>query len=203
MGQTDLERNLAHNAYGETGGRLRLPRQEARDTTPAVVGGQVLYLDFDGVLHPADVWRAPNGEPYVKTPTGHEVMEHASLLEQLLMPFPNVRIVLSTSWVQAFKSLIKVARRLPASLRVRVIGATYHSEMDAATFLDMPRPMQIVTDVRRRKPLEWLAIDDDVQGCPMCCRHRMVQTDPILGISAPPVQAELQVKLGAHFTRGV
>jgi hypothetical protein len=49
MNQIDFELNVAHNAYGEIGGRLRLPRPVTEDNTPAVVGGQVLYLQYDGL----------------------------------------------------------------------------------------------------------------------------------------------------------
>jgi hypothetical protein len=117
----------------------------------------------------------------------------------VLDPFPDVRIVLSTSWVQALKSVSKVARRLPEDLRVRVVGATYHSRMPTDVFAEMPRVMQIVTDVRRRQPTKWLALDDDIRGCPVWCRERLVQTDPVLGISAPHVLEELRSKLRTTF----
>ncbi|QBQ95924.1 hypothetical protein [Paraburkholderia pallida] len=45
-----------------------------------VRGGVVLDLDFDGVLHPEDVWRRPQTGPYVASPPGHALFEHAALL---------------------------------------------------------------------------------------------------------------------------
>jgi ABC transporter transmembrane region/HAD domain in Swiss Army Knife RNA repair proteins len=99
---------------------------------PAVRGGLVLYLDFDGVLHPEDVRMDRKRRPYVASPPGHELFEHAALLHKLLAPHPDIRIVLSTSWVHVYGSVSKVAKRLPPALGARVIGATYHSEMDRA-----------------------------------------------------------------------
>lgn len=160
-------------------------------------GGIVLYLDFDGVLHPEDVWRRPGYGPYVATPPGHVVFEHAGLLAHCLEPYPAVRIVLSTSWVRVFRSVGKVARRLPLDLRERVIGATFHSRMDPALFQALPRGVQVWGDVCRRRPEMWLALDDDDSGWPTVCRDRLVRTDPVLGISSPKVLVDLQARLAA------
>jgi hypothetical protein len=162
---------------------------------PTRKGGRVLYLDFDGVLHPEDVWRRPGWGPYVATPPGHRVFEHADLLLELLRPYPDIRIVLSTSWVRVLGSVRKVARRLPPELRSRVIGATWHSSMSADGFQEMPRGIQVWSDVRRRLPEAWLALDDDDAGWPAECRDHLVHTDAVLGISAPSVLAYLKEKL--------
>ncbi|MFC5431081.1 HAD domain-containing protein [Paraburkholderia denitrificans] len=61
--------------------------------------------------------------------------------------------------------------------------------------------MQIWSDVLRRKPKAWLALDDDDSGWPEWCPDSLVRTDPDLGISEPAVLAELQAKLVAmHST---
>jgi HAD domain in Swiss Army Knife RNA repair proteins len=75
-------------------------------------GGRLLYLDFDGVLHPEDVvWRRDHGI-YIRSPPGHVLFENAPLLERLLLPVIDVQIVLSTSWVRAF-GYSGAVRRLP------------------------------------------------------------------------------------------
>jgi hypothetical protein len=165
---------------------------------PAHSGGRVLYLDFDGVLHPENVWRRPGAGPYVATPPGHRVFELAPLLAQALEPYPDLRIVLATSWVRVL-SFTQAARRLPAGLRARVIGATYHSRMEAAAFLEMPRGVQILADVSRRRPAAWLALDDDTEGWPPLYRAHLVRTHAVLGISAPEVFAELRDKLAGLY----
>ena len=62
----------------------------------------VLYLDFDGPLHPGDVWYEPaSGQVRLRTP-GHELFESLPVLEAAIAPYPSLAIVLSTSWVQIF-----------------------------------------------------------------------------------------------------
>ncbi len=90
-----------------------------------------------------------------------------------------------------------MARRLTHGLQARVVGATYHSRMDPAEFAAAPRGMQIWSDVLRRKPKAWLALDDDWLHWPSWCRENLIRTDPVLGISAPGVLAELKTKLAA------
>ena len=77
-----------------------------------------LYLDYDGVLHPADV-RATIDEPdrprvYVRgEPTDAPLFEHVDLLERLLEPFPLVAIILATSWVRMFSYAKPRSRSAP------------------------------------------------------------------------------------------
>ncbi|WP_434666221.1 HAD domain-containing protein [Paraburkholderia sp. A3BS-1L] len=125
------------------------------------------------------------------------MFEHAGLLAQCLAPYPALRIVLSTSWVRVFRSVRKVARRLPPELRWRVVGATFHRRMDPGWFRSVPRGVQVWGDVCRRRPDAWLALDDDDAGWPAVCRAHLVHTDPVLGISALAVLAQLQARLAA------
>ncbi|CAB3752448.1 HAD domain-containing protein [Paraburkholderia humisilvae] len=165
-------------------------------------GGLVLYVDFDGVVQPESVYFYPRLGPVLVNAPGHELFEHVWLLEQELAPYPDVQIVLSTSWVRRYHgSIARVSRRLTPSLQERVIGATFHSRMDEREFAAAPRGVQIWADVVRRKPLDWLALDDDGAQWPAWCRDKLVQTDEILGISAPEVLEELRTKLTAMVHR--
>lgn len=67
--------------------------------TPAGQDEYVLYLDFDGVLHHEDCWWHPRKGPYLHQ-TGYQLFQHVGLLEETLAPYPQVKIVLSTSWVR-------------------------------------------------------------------------------------------------------
>jgi hypothetical protein len=86
--------------------------------------------------------------------------------------YPDVRIVLSMSWVRVYKGVARVARKLTPELRARVIGATYHGSMDAESFREAPRGMQIWADVLRRQPDDWLAVDDGYLHWPTWCRDK-------------------------------
>lgn len=154
----------------------------------------VLYLDFDGVLHPEDVWQRRGSPPYIKHPPGHALFEHAELLTELLMPYPALAIVLSTSWARVF-SYSRAAKLLPRALMLRCIGATWHREMDRYLFESMSRGRQVLDDVERRLPTAWLAIDDDSSGWGSALETHVVITDPVLGISEPNVLRRLSVAL--------
>ena len=168
---------------------------------PAGRGDLILYLDFDGVLHHENCLWSPRRGPYISAPdssTKYEVFQHAALLEQLLDPYPQVRIVLSTSWVRSY-GCHGAAKRLPVSLRERVIGATFHSNMNMYDFAEMPRGFQIWEDVQRRKPKDWIAIDDDDNNWPAWCLDNYIKTHAHDGISDPDVKVAIELKL-AEFT---
>ena len=159
-------------------------------------GELVLYLDFDGVLHHEDVRRHPRRGIYLNAPPEYRLFQHAPLLEALLQPHPDVRIVLSSSWVRAL-GYSRAVKRLPPGLQARVIGATYHSRMNERLFTLLPRGIQVLDDVERRAPKEWLALDDDASGWPKEHEHRVVLTDERLGLSAPGLAALLASKIRA------
>lgn len=160
----------------------------------------VLYLDFDGVLHPDEVYR------YVKAPhirlnaPGHQLFEHAPLLEHLIEPYPALRIVLSTSWVRAF-DFHRARKRLPAALKGRVVGATYHTRSELAyDFQHMNRYQQIAQDVLRRSPAQWIALDNDAKGWPEHARGRLVKTPDFEGLGCPMAQTLFIERLRAMFS---
>jgi len=156
-------------------------------------GGVVLYLDFDGVLHHEDVWWHPRRGAYINTP-GYRVFEHMHLLEEALEPFPHVLIVLSTSWVRV-RRFSGALKRLSPSLRARVIGATFHTNMKRTAFEALPRGVQILNDVARRQPCHWVALDDDSESWPVEHAKRLILCDGALGVSAPGVLDALRERL--------
>lgn len=166
--------------------------KEARDRLGR--GSVILYLDFDGVLHHENTLWHPKQGAFLCAPPGHRLFQHADLLAEILAPYPDTLIVLSTSWVLRYGHA-RTSRRLPAALRQRVIGSTYHSSMNLDNFRQLSRGQQVLADVGRRMPLNWLALDDDSQGWPESCRENLVRTDEVLGLSAPAVQDELRAKL--------
>lgn len=156
--------------------------------------GLILYLDFDGVLHHENVFWHPRRGAYLSAPPGYALFQHAGLLEKLLAPYPQVQIVLSTSWVRQY-GCERTAKKLPPGLRSRVIGATFHSGMDEAAFVSEPRGLQVWSDVLRRKPRDWLALDDDFLDWPSWCLDKYVRTHEHEGLGAPEVTVEFRQKL--------
>lgn len=161
---------------------------------PVGRGELILYLDFDGVLHHENVLWHPRKGAYLSAPSQYTLFQHVDLLTEVLVPYPQVRIVLSTSWVRQY-GYTGTAKRLPSSLHARVIGATFHSKMDKVLFLQASRGMQVWSDVLRRKPRDWLALDDDHVNWPAWCRDKYIRTHEHEGIAAPDVLAEFRRKL--------
>jgi hypothetical protein len=154
----------------------------------------VLYLDYDGVLHHENVMRHPRRGIYLDAPEEFTLFQHMPSLEALLAPYPEVRIVLSTSWVRVL-GYSRTLKRLTPGLQARVIGATYHSRMHSGAFAMLPRGVQVLDDVERRRPADWIALDDDDVGWPTEHRDRLVLTDERLGLSAPGAPDEFKKKL--------
>ncbi len=155
----------------------------------------VLYLDYDGVLHHENCLWHPKRGAYLYAPGRYSLFQHSELLERMLEPYPQVQIVLSTSWVRRY-GMTKTAKRLPPSLQARVIGATFHSRhMNDYEFMRLARGQQVHEDVLRRRPREWLALDDDAEGWPTEHAARYIQTHMHEGLSDPDVLIEFKVKL--------
>lgn len=163
---------------------------------------EILYLDFDGVLHPCDVLRhRETHELYLPpelTARGHRLFEHAELLDRLLKPYPYVHIVLSTSWAYAL-GFEAAMSHLPAPLAGRVIGTTWETTMTPHQLV--VRGRQVLADVERRSPRAWLAIDDNAENWPEAHLSSLVRTHPSTGISEPAVLAALTSALARTFTR--
>jgi hypothetical protein len=144
----------------------------------------LLYLDFDGVLHGDEVYRRPGRGIHVAY---GRLFEHAAALEAVLEPFPTMRIVLSTTWVQVL-GFSRTVARLPPGLRTRVIGATYHRR-HTSDWLKQTRFNQIIADAgRRRIGSQWLAIDNDAEGWPDYQRNHLVLTDGRVGLQPHDLQ---------------
>lgn len=162
----------------------------------------VLYLDLDGVVHHQDVmWHARRGI-YMSPAAGPDrtLFEWVPYLEEALTQFPEVALVLSSSWC-IYPGYGKTLKRFPPELRERFIGGTYHRRIHGAdpwaksAFKSLSRGLQIYADVQRRKPTQWLALDDDTEDWPAWALASLIVCDGATGLSNPRVQAQLRLKL--------
>lgn len=162
----------------------------------------VLYLDLDGVVQHESVFWHPSRGIYMNPslPPGRVLFEWLHYLEEALKPFPDVALVLSSSWCVR-PGYSKTLQRFPETLRARFVGGTYHSRHHGqdpwvkSAFLGTPRGVQILADVQRRKPRQWLALDDDVEGWPLTALGNLVACDGSTGLSDPLVRQLLRDRL--------
>ncbi|MDH4564242.1 hypothetical protein E8F06_24850 [Pseudomonas sp. BN411] len=155
---------------------------------------QVLFLDYDGVLHPDAVFRTKRGLE-LRAP-GHLLM-HASILAEILADFPAVRISLSTSWVRTL-GFRRARAVLPPALQARTVSATWHSSMLRAPLLGydlQTRYEQILSAVAAARLTSWLALDDDPQGSWPEHDPRLVRCNSQHGLADTHVQTELYNRL--------
>jgi hypothetical protein len=156
----------------------------------------VCYCDYDGCLHDDAVYWHPKRGIYLGTPS-RTLFEWMPILENLLAPHPQVKIVLSTSWIR-MRGFQFAKSKLSPVLQERVIGATFHNrEMRKDEFDLMSRGQQVLADVERRCPTNWFAIDNDGAGWPEHLREHLVLTQDCLGLSEPRVQEQIRKLLGS------
>lgn len=156
----------------------------------------ILFLDYDGVLHPA---RAVMGQHGPELTGDGSLLMWAEPLAELLAEHPHVQIVLSTSWARHLP-VERVRDFLPVSLRCRVVGSTWHSiqtdpdfsrGLQLSYWQDASRYQQVRRWVRLHCLRRWVALDDDAEGWDESDRARLVQTDAETGLSDPAVVARL------------
>lgn len=122
--------------------------------TNAATTGTVLFLDFDGVLHP-DPCR-----------DRRRLFEHAPRLAAALAPFADLTVVLSTSWRNEIQ-LADLAQHLPRSLRERLVGVTesFHAIDCAPALVPYRRQAECQNWIDTERPgAHWLALDDRASG---------------------------------------
>lgn len=159
----------------------------------------VLYLDLDGVVHhEAVLWHPRRGiymSPYEAS--DRTLFEWLPFLQEELAPYPQVSLVLSSTWCIR-PGYSKTLQRLPEQLRARFIGGTFHKRVHGAdpwilsSFRSTSRGQQILADVTRRKPRQWLALDDDIEDWPTTILDRLVACDGRTGLSDPQTRQALR-----------
>jgi hypothetical protein len=146
----------------------------------------ILYLDFNGVLHDSMVMRNRKRGLYLAK-AERSFFEWMPILDELLVPYPDLKIVLSTSWVRAV-SFDTAKYDLSPGLQDRVIGSTFHHPGLSPTAFDT---------MSRGLPANWFAIDDDAYGWPAAHRNKLIETKPDLGLSDPAAQDAVRAMLAA------
>ena len=129
---------------------------------------QVVYLDFDGVLHPS-------------SPTDNVLLSRAQLLEPA---FENstASIVISSSW-RFTHSLASLKAKLPSFLAKRVIDTTGSPVIGKhARFHEITAHAYSNDAV-----VQWRALDDSYWEFPSNC-EQLIRCNPNTGISTKEIK---------------
>ncbi len=170
-----------------------------------------IFLDIDGTLHRGYVttprqletpWSGELLTPQEVAQIKHEdegvtICEFSGLLEEILAPYDDIQIVLSTAWVNSM-SVDSVKSFLTPGLAARVVGATHDGPAPIIGWESMERGHTILYYTMRHNIEHWLALDDLPDGFENHPEH-LVLTDCDKGIGDPRVMQELRSKLEAHF----
>ncbi len=132
----------------------------------------ILFLDFDGVLHP---------EPcYDKT----QLFSCLPRLEAILRDFPTVQIVISSTWREN-RSLTDLKSLFSIDICARIIGATpdWKDIPDIVEVIGYQRHAEIEGWLRLSgEPWEdWVAVDDKPYLFKPFLRN-LIKTDPAAGL---------------------
>lgn len=160
---------------------------------------KVLFLDIDGVLHRGIARRS--GDRVVSSAPGViELFEFAPVLDELLRPYPEVEIVLSSDWALVL-GIEFTQNAIPSPLlRDRIIGATYEGSIFNSYFwFAVPRGDQVLDYVSRHSPMTWLAVDDRKDGFESC-RDRLVHCQTDAGLGDPVVVEQFRDRLQQYFS---
>ncbi len=149
---------------------------------------RVLFLDFDGVLHPDPLQPIPGrflrGKPVVRYVPVEQPFVHVDLLERLLRMAPDVGLVVHSAWRHS-KSHLQL-RDCLGPLRHRFLEGT-HGQARWRSIQAWLQDYQSVTD--------FLVLDNSPSEFPMPAPRQLVVCPSDTGISSPTVMARLRAWL--------
>ena len=133
----------------------------------------ILFLDFDGVLHPEKV---NSQEP---------LLCRLPLVEEVFREFPQVEIVISSTWRLRWQdpeiAVQEMRKHFSTDIALRVAGVTPSClDLDWWTAPDglflYPRHWECETWLRAHRPpgTPWLALDDRAYGFRPFCKNLMI-----------------------------
>ena len=146
----------------------------------------LLFLDFDGVLHPAG---CPSSERFM----------HVPRFEQVMRDHPDVRIDISSSWQEAY-SIRQLQALFSASIATRVIGGTHGADPKHEAENRHAQILKFLAQFGRTAA--WLGLDDTAEEFPPTC-PQLVLCDSARGLD-DEAETALRLKLLAirrHTTR--
>lgn len=150
-----------------------------------------IYLNFDGVLHPDQVFYEDGCIPSLLAP-GHNAFEHAELLAATLEGHEDVVIILNTWWTfylgpDACKDL------LPPSLAARVGGSTIQY-LDAYDSIPT-RLKETERHIARQRSGPWVILDHNNARYRRDFLPHLLLLDPFEGLGSRTARRSVERRL--------
>jgi hypothetical protein len=157
--------------------------KRAQRRAQLLAGRRVLFLDFDGVLHPGPSLLG-HGEEQPLIATKHFGWLPALL--RTLAPFPDVKVVVHSTWRLNYDE--DELREILSDLGGRYLGATPVGER-YASILQWLEANPDVTSYR--------IVDDEPDEFPQPLPEELIVCDPTLGVTGLEVAAALRAWLSS------
>lgn len=140
---------------------------------------RILFLDFDGVLHPT----GPRSTKFSQLDVLVGFLRETEFLD--------LRIVVSSTWRQLY-GVERLRRFFPLDIAARIVGVTpVLDEYDS----DNERGEEIRAWLEQEAPAAiWAALDDDPEGFSPRLKSRVVLTDGAVGVNQEAI-AQLRALL--------
>lgn len=145
----------------------------ARDAFP----DRVLFIDVDGVLHPA---RVPGSLRQTDAFMRVGTLGWLAGLAELLAPYPDVSVVVHSSWRLTYS--LHELREMLMELGERHIDVT----PPGARF------PSILAWLQRHPATSYLILDDDADEFPRPAPAQLLLCSPTSGVTAPEVRAAIE-----------
>jgi hypothetical protein len=146
---------------------------------------RVLFLDFDGCVHPACLLATQSHDALTRSlgPFDYTVpvdlFAWLPLLIEMLAPHPDVFIVVHSSWRETYPAA-EIGDML-GDLGRRYLGVTPPG----------PKWESLTTWLARNTATSWRILDDAPREFPDPPPLELIVCHPLAGLSAPEVQAQL------------
>ena len=159
------------------------PMTATAPNTPPKNDVPVLLTDFDGVFH---ALAEPVLDESFRLIDNPRLFLWVPILCEILAPFPDVKIIVSSDW----------RRIVDDENLVRLLGPVGNRFVGVMESYGGSRADEIKTEVRRRNLTRWLAIDDHPTVQVASRKNwRFIPCHPESGLSCERVQQELEQKL--------
>ncbi|MEX3639607.1 HAD domain-containing protein [Paraburkholderia sp. BR14320] len=140
----------------------------------------VLFLNFDGVLHPNAVQFDKKNQPLLEA-RGHSLFEGSKVLAEIASDFTSLRLILNTWWTYAI-GLDGCLRHLPKVLSSRVDGSVLpHSSLCRT----LPHRISLATDAVANSEPPILILDHADARYPEHVLYLAFRLEPQVGLMDP------------------